>query len=198
MLRAMTSRLAAVLLLLGACSGGTGAPPDARPDVGDKPEVVLATSLGDLVVRLEPVEMPVTTANFLAYVDAGWYDGTLILRVDPDWVIQGGGYTTGLAPKTAMDPIALESSDLVTHVHGAISMARTADPDSATSQWFIVDWDHDSDGPQRDLDGDYAAFGIVIEGLDVLAAITAVSTGTVGDLMNVPVTEITVTSATRR
>jgi peptidyl-prolyl cis-trans isomerase A (cyclophilin A)/peptidyl-prolyl cis-trans isomerase B (cyclophilin B) len=97
-----------------------------------------------------------------------------------------------------MDPIALETSDLVTHVHGAISMARTSDPDSATSQWFIVHWPHDGTGPQRELDGDYAAFGIVIEGLDVLDAIAAVPTGTVGDLQNVPVTEITVSSASRR
>jgi peptidyl-prolyl cis-trans isomerase A (cyclophilin A) len=194
----MSLRIAAVLLFVGACSGEASAPPDARPDVGDKPEVVLSTSLGDMVVRLEPVEMPNTTANFLAYVDSGWYDGTLIHRVDPDWVIQGGGYTTGLVPKDGMDPIALETSDLVPHVHGAISMARTSDPDSATSQWFIVHWPHDGAPPQAQLDGAYAAFGNVIEGLDVLDAIAGVSTGTVGGLENVPIEEVTVTSATRR
>lgn len=186
------------LVLLGACAGETGVAPDARPDVDDKPEIVLSTSLGDIVVRLEPVEMPVTTANFLEYVDAGWYDGTLVHRVVDDWVIQGGGYTTGLAPKTAMPPIALETSDLVPHVHGAISMARTSDPDSATSQWFIVDWPHASTGPQRDLDGAYAAFGNVIEGLDVVEAISDVSTGAQGQLDDVPVTEIVVTTARRR
>ncbi len=186
------------MLLLGACAGEPEIAPDARPDVGTKPEVVLATSLGDLVVRLEPVEMPITTANFLAYVDAGWFDGTLIHRVDPDWVIQGGGYTTGLAAKPAMAPIALETSDRVPHVHGAISMARTSDPDSATTQWFIVDWPHTSPPVQAQLDGAYAAFGNVIEGLDVLAAITAVATGSAGGLDDVPLAEITVTSATRR
>src|SRR5687768_13666236 len=102
--------LAVVLLLLAACSDPGSVPaPDAMPDVEDKPEVVLATSLGDLVVRLEPVEMPITTGNFLSYVDDGWYDGTLIHRVEPDWVIQGGGYTTGLAPKAGDPPITLET-----------------------------------------------------------------------------------------
>jgi peptidyl-prolyl cis-trans isomerase A (cyclophilin A) len=191
--------LAAMLFLFAACSDPGGVPaPDAMPDVGDKPEVVLATSLGDLVVQLEPVEMPITTGNFLSYVDDGWYDGTLIHRVEPDWVIQGGGYTTGLAPKAADPPIVLETSDQVRHVHGAISMARTSDPNSATTQWFIVDWTGAGTPPQAQLDGDYAAFGILIEGFDVLAEITAVSTGSAGGLDNVPVTEITVTSARRR
>lgn len=195
----MTKYALIVVLLLGACGGDGGAPagPDADPGT-PKPVVVLTTRFGDLVVQLEPVEMPRTTANFLAYVDAGWYDGTLIHRVVADWVIQGGGYTTGLAPKTPMAAIGLETSANVPHIHGAISMARTSDPNSATSQWFIVDWPHPTSGPQRDLDGQYAAFGNVIEGLDVLAAITRESVHTVGNLQNVPLSEIVVTSAHRR
>lgn len=184
----------AAIVLLGACGddGGTVVPP------GGKPVVVLTTSLGDMVVEIESGEMPVTSANFLAYVDSGWYDGTLVHRVDDDWVIQGGGYTTGLTPKTANAPINLETSANVPHVHGAISMARTNNPNSATSQWFIVHWPHDTDGPQRQLDGDYAAFGNLIEGDDVLNAIAAVPVHTVGSLQNVPVTEVVVTSARRR
>ena len=194
------NRLAAVLLLLlAACGGddGDSLGPDADTTVA-KPVVVMSTRLGDLVVQLEPVEMPRTTANFLAYVDAHWYDGTLIHRVDADWVIQGGGYTAGLAPKAGMPAIALETSARVPHVHGAISMARSNDRNSATSQWFIVDWPQGGNGPQRDLDGDYAAFGNVIEGLDVLDAITNVSVHSVGSLDNVPLAEIAVTSAVRR
>jgi cyclophilin family peptidyl-prolyl cis-trans isomerase len=192
--------IATLVAVLGACSGPSAVPPDpdAMPFTGDKPEVVMSTTLGDLVVRLEPGEMPNTTANFLEYVDSGWYDGTLIHRVEAEWVIQGGGYTTGLEAKTPNPPIDLETSDQVLHVHGAISMARTSDPNSATSQWFIVDWPNGGTPPQAQLDGDYAAFGILIEGFDVLADITAVSVGTVGQLENTPVTEIVVTSAHRR
>ena len=195
----MTKPALLVVLLLGACGGDDAAPagPDADPGTG-KPVVVMTTRFGDLVVELEPVEMPRTTANFLAYVDAGWYDGTLVHRVDADWVIQGGGYTTGLAAKAPMPAIGLETSPRVPHVHGAISMARSNNPDSASSQWFIVDWPHPTSGPQRDLDGQYAAFGNVLEGLDVLAAITRESVHTVGPLQNVPVTEVVVTTARRR
>lgn len=190
---------AAVLLLLAACGGddGDGLGPDADDTIA-KPVVVMSTRLGDLVVQLEAVEMPRTTANFLAYVDAHWYDGTLIHRVDADWVIQGGGFTAGLAAKAGMPAIELETSTRVPHVHGAISMARTQDRNSATSQWFIVDWPQGGNGPQRQLDGDYAAFGNVIEGLDVLEAISQVSVHTVGSLDNVPLAEIAVTSAVRR
>lgn len=194
------SLLAALLAAVPACGGGAADAPDARVDVStDKPVVVIATSFGDLVVRLEDEVMPITTANFLGYVDDGWYDGTLIHRVVDDWVVQGGGYTTGLAEKTARDPIALETSPAVGHVHGAISMARTSDPDSATSQWFIVDWPASGTPPQPDqLDGSYAAFGVLIEGADVLAAITQVTTATSGSLDDVPVDEVVVTSAYRR
>lgn len=190
------------LVVLGACGGDpTAAGPDAATvdATGEaRPVVVLSTSKGDLVVRLEPGEMPITTANFLSYVDSGWYDGTLVHRVVADWVIQGGGFKTGLVPKATMPAIQLETSPNVPHVHGAISMARSNNPNSATSQWFIVDWPQGGDGPQRQLDGDYAAFGNLIEGFDVLAAISAVPTHTAGGLEDVPVTEVVVTHAARR
>jgi cyclophilin family peptidyl-prolyl cis-trans isomerase len=194
---------ALLLLLVAACGSGAGSVIDAGPDVPDgsaaETVVVVETSMGDLVVELYPDEMPVTTTNFLSYVDEGWYDGTLIHRVVDDWVIQGGGYTAGLAAKTPHAPIALETSAQVSHVHGAISMARTSDPDSATSQWFIVDWPDSGTPPQpAQLDGQYAAFGVLIEGFDVLAAITQVATTTSGALDDVPVTEISINSAHRR
>jgi peptidyl-prolyl cis-trans isomerase A (cyclophilin A) len=162
-------------------------------------EVVLETTLGNMVVRLADAEMPVTTANFLTYVDSGFYDDTLVHRVIDDWVIQGGGYSSGLVPKSPNPPIVLETSSAVGHVHGAISMARTSDPNSATSQWFIVDWPTNGTPPQpAQLDGQYAAFGIVIEGLDVLEAITQVTTGSQGGLTDVPAVEVLVTAARRR
>ena len=212
--RRVRAGLAALLLALApalvGCGGGGKTPTDSTVGGTDAaaggtdaaaagPVVVMETTLGDLVVQLDPVNMPITTANFLAYVDSGFYDGTLIHRVVDDWVIQGGGYAPGLVPLTPMAPIPLETSPLVSHVHGAISMARTMDPNSATSQWFIVDWPATGTPPQpMQLDGQYAAFGVLIEGFDVLEMITQVMTGTSGGLMDVPVTEIVVTAAYRR
>jgi cyclophilin family peptidyl-prolyl cis-trans isomerase len=202
--------MVALGLTLAACSGGLDSaddddvvPPDAAPDRPDSalsgPEVAMQTSLGTMVVRLAQDEMPITTANFLAYVDAAFYDGTLVHRVVDDWVIQGGGYTTGLEPKTPNPPIALETNPEVSHVHGAISMARTDNPNSATSQWFIVDWPDTGTPPQpAQLDGEYAAFGELREGFDVLQAITQVPTQSTGGLDDVPVTEVVVISARRR
>jgi cyclophilin family peptidyl-prolyl cis-trans isomerase len=197
---------AASFLLLAACGGGDDDPgsvdasgnPSIDGGVAAGPVVVLETTLGDLVVELDDDSTPNTTANFLSYVDSDWYDGTLIHRVQADWVIQGGGYTTGLAPKTAMAPIDLEIGNR-THVHGAISMARTMDPNSADSQWFIVDWPEQGTPPQpAQLDGNYAAFGVLIEGFDVLAAITAVTVHDENPLQNVPDSEIVITSAYQR
>ena len=203
-----TSSLPIALLTSLACLSGCGGSPaddpiDAAPAVIDaaagNPIVVLETTMGNLVVELFPEHMPITTANFLAYVDADFYDGTLIHRVDDDWVVQGGGYSSGLSEETPGAPIVLETSAAVSHVHGAISMARTSEPDSATSQWFICDWPESGTPPQpAQLDGSYAAFGVLIEGFPVLAAIAAVATSSQGALDDVPVTEIVVTSASRR
>ncbi|MFH0903342.1 MAG: peptidylprolyl isomerase [Pseudomonadota bacterium] len=173
---------------------------DSQPvDSNSHPVVVMETTMGNLVIQLEAELMPQTTANFLQYVDSGFYDGTLIHRVIDDWVIQGGGFSSGLVAKTANAPIALETNKLVTHVNGAISMARTNDPNSATSQWFIVDWPKTGTPPQpSQLDGNYAAFGVLIEGFDVLEAITKVATGKSDVHSDVPQTEIVVQSAHRR
>jgi peptidyl-prolyl cis-trans isomerase A (cyclophilin A) len=182
-----------------AAGGADAADVDSAVDT--RTVVTLDTTLGDLVVRLEDQRMPITTANFLGYVDSGFFDGTLIHRVQDDWVIQGGGYTTGMVPTTPEAPIELETHPDVSHVHGAISMARTADPNSANSQWFIVDWPTVGNPPQPDqLDGAYAAFGVMIEGFDVLENITLALVHDDEDLglENVPDVEIVVTSATRR
>src|SRR5262249_36996697 len=146
------------------------------------------------------VHMPITSDNFLHYVDTRFYDGTLVHRVVNDWVIQGGGYTSGLQPKNPdRPPIPLETSPYDSHVNGAISMARTPDPNSATTRWFIVDGPKTGTPPQPgQLDGHYAAFGVLIEGFDVLDRISAVPTTTQGGLQNVPTTEIVVTRMYRR
>jgi len=200
-----------IFLIPTACQGGSSDddPIDATASVDSAvgadapvsatPVVIMETTLGNLVVELYPEHMPNTVANFLGYVDTGWYDGTLVHRVIDDWVIQGGGFTTGLSAKTPGPAIALETSTAVSHVHGAISMARTSDPDSATTQWFICDWPDQGTAPQpAQLDGSYAAFGVLIEGFDVLAAITQVSTSSQGSHDDVPVTEVLLSSARRQ
>ncbi|GMV16286.1 MAG: peptidylprolyl isomerase [Myxococcales bacterium] len=170
--------------------GGTG---DAG-GAGGKPVIEMDTSLGKMVFELEPTDMPVTTANFLSYVDSGFYDGTIIHRVLPDFVIQGGGYATGLVAKTANPPIKLETSPAVQHDYGVISMARTSDPDSADSQFFVVN----AKAGSHSLDGSYAAFGRMLEGGAVLDAISGVPTQSQSGLEDVPVTEIVVKSVTRK
>ncbi|MCY0991201.1 peptidylprolyl isomerase [Nannocystis sp. ILAH1] len=157
---------------------------------GDAPRIRISTTLGDMVVQLDAVNAPITTANFVHYVETGFYDGTIFHRVIDGFVIQGGGLLPDLSSKPTDPPIPLEVSPALTHVDGAISMARTNDPNSATSQFYICD------GPQDFLDGQYAAFGVLIEGFDVLAAISAVPTASENGYDDVPVTDVIVNSAT--
>lgn len=187
----------------GAGTGGTSATGGSAGQGGDdaggdsaaaKPVVEIETSMGMMAIELEPDKMPITTANFLSYVDDGFFAGTIIHRVIPDFVIQGGGYEAGLVPKATKPPIVLETHPDLKHVYGAISMARTTDPNSATSQFFIVN----APGGASNLDDQYAAFGNLIEGGAVLDAISGVATETQGTFDDVPVQDIVVTSAKRR
>ena len=178
-------------------SGNAGSSGSAGSAGGDaatgKPVVEIETSLGTMAIELEPEKMPITTANFLAYVDAGFYSGTIIHRVIPGFVIQGGGYDANLSPKPTNAPIVLETHADLKHVYGAISMARTTDPNSATSQFFVV-----NGASASNLDGGYAAFGNMIEGNAVLDAISGVATASEAGFDDVPVEDITILSAKRR
>lgn len=177
----------------GAAGAGTGGA--AGADSGTtKPTVVMDTSMGKIVIELEPDKMPITTANFLSYVDEGFYSGTIIHRVIPDFVIQGGGFSPGLVKKTTKAPITLETSPDILHDYGVISMARTNDPNSATTQFFLVN----AKAGAHSLDGDYAAFGRMVEGDTVLDAISAVPTTTQGMYEDVPVTDVVVNSVTKQ
>lgn len=165
---------------------------------GIQGQVVMETSLGTLVIELYPEESPITVANFLAYIDAGFYDGTdglsatVMHRVLPGFVIQGGGLTAALAPKATMPPIVNEHGNGLTNLRGTLSMARTAMPDTATSQFFI----NVVDNPGLDTPPGYAVFGAVVEGLDIVDAIVAVPTATMGPYDDVPVQPIVITSVT--
>ena len=155
------------------------------------PIAIMNTSMGTMKLELYEDKMPITTENFVKLSDIGFYNGLVFHRVIDNFVIQGGGYyPDGTYKKSPYGPIKLETNPEVQHVDGAISMARTSDPDSATSQFFICD------GAQHRLDGQYAAFGKVIDGMDVLRAIASVDTTTKHGMKDWPVDEVVIESVT--
>ncbi|BDI05199.1 peptidylprolyl isomerase [Sphaerotilus microaerophilus] len=155
-------------------------------------KVRLATSMGDIVVELDAAKAPKTVANFVEYVKAGHYDGTVFHRVIPGFMIQGGGMDAAMVEKPTRTPIALENRGGLSNLRGSIAMARTANPDSATAQFFINVVDNqrlDSYG------GGYAVFGKVVTGMDVVDKIKTVPTGNRGPHQNVPTEPVTIKKA---
>ena len=162
----------------------------------EAPKVKLATSMGDIVVQLNPEKAPKTVANFLQYVREKHYDGTIFHRVIDGFMIQGGGFTPDMAQKPMRAPIPLEASNGLKNDKYTIAMARTGAPDSATAQFFINVKDNAMlNAPQPDGHG-YAVFGKVVEGADVVDKIRAVATSNKGPYQNVPNTPVTINSAT--
>ncbi len=159
--------------------------------------VVFETSKGNFTIELYPNEAPVTVENFLQYVDDGHFDNTIFHRVIPGFVIQGGGFTPDMSQKPTRPPIKNEADNGLKNLHGTLSMARTSDVNSATSQFFINIADNDFlDHGSRDFG--YAVFGKIVEGLDVIDAIAVVETGNKGGHQDVPVEQIVVTAARRK
>ena len=166
----------------------------ADPALAQK--VRLTTTAGDIVLELERDKAPKTVDNFLQYVRAGHYDGTVFHRVIENFMIQGGGYKVDLGEKPVRAPIPLESRSGLSNVRGTLAMARTGIPDSATSQFFInVNDNLFLDQPNsRDGNG-YAVFGKVVDGMDVVDKIKVVPTHAVGGQQNVPVTPVIIRKA---
>lgn len=172
-----------------------------------KPQVRFTTRLGSIVVELEPEKAPVTVDNFLAYVGTSssnsFYTNTLFHRVIKDFVIQAGGYLTGLAPKApTRAPIVLESNNGLSNLRGTIAMARTTAPNSATTQFYINTRDNPNLDYKSDAEPGYAVFGQVVEGMPVVEAIENEPTTTKPDatgttLADVPVSEVVITATTR-
>lgn len=162
----------------------------------DAPKVKLSTSMGDIVVQLDPAKAPKTVENFLAYVKDKHYDGTIFHRVMDDFMIQGGGFTADMTQKPTKTPIMLESGNGLKNQTYTIAMARTGNPHSATSQFFINVKDNDRLNARQPGNDGYAVFGKVIDGTAVVDKIKAVPTGNKGFHQNVPTTPITITSAT--
>ncbi len=162
----------------------------------DAPKVKLATSMGDIVVQLDPAKAPKTVENFLAYVNDKHYDGSVFHRVINGFMIQGGGFTADMQPKPTRAPIPLEANNGLKNDIYTIAMARTGNPNSATSQFFINVKDNAMlNAPNPDGHG-YAVFGKVIEGTAVVDKIKTVATANKGPHQNVPTTPVTITSAT--
>ncbi len=147
-------------------------------------QVDMTTNLGRVVLELDPARAPLSVANFLAYVDAGHYNGTIIHRVVPNLLIQGGAYTPDLQPKPERAPIALEAGNGLTNLRGTIAAARRPDDkNSAASQFFINVVDNpqfDPSNPENAIGAGYAVFGRVIEGMDVVDRMRNVETGAQG------------------
>ena len=156
-------------------------------------KVRLVTTAGDIVVELDPAKAPKSVANFLQYVKAGHYDGTIFHRVIANFMIQGGGMTADMKEKETRAPIPLESKNGLLNQRGTLAMARTPDPNSATAQFFINVKDNDFLNQAQAKDGNgYAVFGKVIQGMDVVDKIKDTPTGP-GD---VPVQPIVIKKAT--
>jgi len=166
---------------------------------GDHPRVALDTSKGKFVLELYADKAPQTVSNFLTYVDAGFYDGTIFHRVIPGFMIQGGGFTAEMQQKEARPPIPNEADNGLQNERGTIAMARTPDPHSAAAQFFINIVDNDflnykSKSPQG---WGYAVFGRVVEGIDVVDAISRIKTVSRGMHRDVPAEPVVIVSAKR-
>lgn len=159
--------------------------------------VRFSTTQGDIRVQLDAQKAPKTVANFVQYVKAGHFNGTIFHRVIADFMIQGGGYTQKLQQKPTKPPIPLESNNGLTNVRGSIAMARSGNPNSATSQFFINTVDNAGLDAANSRDGQgYAVFGQVIEGMEVVDKIRAIPTQAVSEaFQNLPTTPVIITKA---
>ena len=158
-----------------------------------KPEIALLTSKGTISVELDPTLAPISSANFLSYVGSGFYSSTIFHRVIAGFVIQAGGYTTGLVKKMGqLNPILLESNNGLTNKRGTLAMARTSVFNSATSEFYINLTDNFSLYYINAANPGYAVFGKVTQGLDVVDVIAAEPTGILNGLIDVPLSDITI------
>ena len=160
-------------------------------------KVKLSTTLGDVTLELDREKAPKTVDNFLQYVRAGHYNGTIFHRVIDGFMIQGGGYKTDMSEKTTRAPIALESRSGLSNLRGTVAMARTGVPDSATAQFFINVNDNTMLDQAQSRDGHgYAVFGKVVEGMDVVDKIKASAVKPRGMHQHMPETPVILNKAT--
>jgi len=194
------TRLSSVILFAAFSPGVFAAEADAKDTSARRAppvEVVFETNQGPFTLKLNPEKAPNTVANFLVYVDEGFYDNTLFHRVIPRFVVQGGGYEKGMKLKRTHSAVENESDNGLTNVRGTVSMARRRHPDSATSQFFI-NLSHNPSLDYRDDRPGYTVFGKVSEGMEVIDNIVAVPTKTSGRYKDVPKEDVSIVSARRK
>ena len=160
-------------------------------------KVKLTTSQGPIVIELDQAKAPLSTENFLKYVDAGHYDGTIFHRVIDGFMIQGGGFTKDMRQKPTQPPIKNESTNGLKNQNYTLAMARTNVRDSATSQFFINVKDNDFLDYAGEANPGYAVFGKVVEGKEVVDKIKKVATGNSGGHQNVPTQQVVLEKAER-
>ncbi len=169
----------------------------AGNSLAGNPRVALETSKGIILIELYPEKAPGTVKNFLSYVDKGFYDGTIFHRVIPNFMIQGGGFLVDMKRKSTDSPISNEADNGLKNDRETVAMARTQDPHSATAQFFINTADNDflnHRGKSGQTWG-YAVFGKVVQGMDVVDAISGVKTKNSGMMRDVPVETVLIVTA---
>ena len=168
----------------------------AEPVKSTLPHVVLDTSFGKIEIELEAQKAPISSKNFLAYVDSGFYSNTIFHRVIPGFMVQGGGFTPQMTEKPTQAPIKNEADNGLRNVRGTLAMARTSVVNSATSQFFInVNDNAFLDHGSRDFG--YAVFAKVVSGMDVVDMIVSSQTTTKNGMQNVPIDPVLIKSAKR-
>ena len=187
-MKQLLSSISSIIILIGLL-WLTGCSQDKEIKV-----ITFETTLGPIVIELFEEEAPITSKNFLEYAESGFFNGTLFHRVIPGFVIQGGGMESGMVDKRGKDPIQNEANNGVKNLKWTLSMARTNEPHSASSQFFINLVNNSSlDHTEETMQGwGYAVFGEVIEGFETVESIAAVATESSGFHQDVPVEEISI------
>jgi peptidyl-prolyl cis-trans isomerase B (cyclophilin B) len=182
-----------LVLVFALCS-----PMAAVGGLSDNPQVIMETSKGTLVLEVFPDEAPETVKNFLQYVRWGHYDGTIFHRVIPDFMIQGGGFSTDMKRQATEMPVRNEADNGLKNKRGTVAMARTPDPHSATDQFFINTKSNSFlNHKNTTAEGwGYTVFGKVVKGMDVVNAISGVQTTKKGMMSNVPVEPVKIIKMT--
>ena len=186
-----------IIFTLSACGGSSGSdkptPPKPKPILKADKCYKMETTRGDIQLAIDSTNTPITGRNFIDYADSGFYDGTIFHRVVHNFVNQTGGFTSGLIAKQGNAPIKNEASVGLSNVRGTLSMARTTNPDSATSQFFINVLDNTNLDYSASNAG-YAVFGKVTVGIEVVDQINVVDVHTSKGFKDVPVKEIVINS----